>query len=175
MLVCWRPFWVDTCCCNERCQKSLCQCVDKPTRCNTSYEWSLLPINWLYMFRTITSPSSGASSHELYSALVRSCYQASLAVAWIYIGTFLLSGECRCCVDVYPRNIYTRLIARTYQCTSTQQLDSPYSTIIPIYIYATARVVCTNIPMYIHSTARLACTNIPMRYTVYEMILLMDW
>ena len=42
------------------------QCVDKPTRCNTSYEWSLLSINWLYMFRTITSPSSGASSHKLY-------------------------------------------------------------------------------------------------------------
>ena len=34
------------------------QCVDKPTRCNTSYEWSLLSINWLYMFRTITSPPS---------------------------------------------------------------------------------------------------------------------
>ena len=43
------------------------QCVDKPTRCNTSYEWSLLTINWLYMFRTITSPSPGASSHELYN------------------------------------------------------------------------------------------------------------
>ena len=61
------------------------QCVDKPTRCNTSYEWSLLSINWLYMFRTITSPSSGASSHKLYNALVCSCYQASLAVACMYI------------------------------------------------------------------------------------------
>ena len=60
-------------------------CVDKPTRCNTSYEWPLLSINWLYMFRTITSPSSGASSHKLYNALVYSCYQASLAVAWMYI------------------------------------------------------------------------------------------
>ena len=29
------------------------QCVDKPKRCNTSYEWSLLSINWLYMFRTV--------------------------------------------------------------------------------------------------------------------------
>ena len=56
------------------------QCVDKPTRCSTSYEWSLLSINWLYTFQTITSPSSGASSHKLYNALVRSCYQASLAV-----------------------------------------------------------------------------------------------
>ena len=61
------------------------RCVDKPTRCNTSYEWSLLSINWLYIFRTITSPSSAASSHKLYNALVCSCYQASLAVAWMYI------------------------------------------------------------------------------------------
>ena len=53
-------------------------CADKPTRCNTSYEWSSLSINWLYMFRTIASPSSGASSHKLYNAL-----QASLAVAWM--------------------------------------------------------------------------------------------
>ena len=56
------------------------QCVDKPTICNTFYEWSLLSINWLYIFRTITSPSSGASSHKLYKAL-----QASVAVAWMYI------------------------------------------------------------------------------------------
>ena len=49
------------------------QCVGKPTRCNTSYEWSLLFIIWLYMFRTITSPSSGASSHRLYNELVCSC------------------------------------------------------------------------------------------------------
>ena len=57
------------------------QCVDKPTRCNTSYEWSLLSIIWLYTFRTITSPTSGASSHTLYNALVCSCYQAM----WMYI------------------------------------------------------------------------------------------
>ena len=56
------------------------KCVDKPTRCNTSYEWSLFFIIWLYMFRTITSPSSGVSSHKLYNALARSCYQASPAV-----------------------------------------------------------------------------------------------
>ena len=56
------------------------QCVDKTTRCSTSYEWSLLSTIWLCMFRTITSPSSGASSHKLYDAL-----QASLTVAWIYI------------------------------------------------------------------------------------------
>ena len=37
------------------------------------------------MFRTITSPSSGASAHKLYDALVCSCYQASVAVAWLYI------------------------------------------------------------------------------------------
>ena len=49
------------------------QCVDKPTRCNTSYELSLFSIIWLYMFGTITSPSSGASSHKLYNALVCSC------------------------------------------------------------------------------------------------------
>ena len=61
------------------------QCVNKPTRCNTSYEWSLFFIIWLYMFRTITSPSSGASSHKPYNALVCSCYQACLAVAWIYV------------------------------------------------------------------------------------------
>ena len=51
------------------------QCVDKPTRCNTSYEWSLLSINWLCMFRTVTSPSSRASSHKMCKALVRSCRQ----------------------------------------------------------------------------------------------------
>ena len=39
------------------------QCVDKPTRCNAPYEWSLLSINWLYMFWTITSPSSGTPSN----------------------------------------------------------------------------------------------------------------
>ena len=49
------------------------QSVDKPTRCNTSYEWSLFCIIWLYLFWTITSPSSGASFHKLYNALVRSC------------------------------------------------------------------------------------------------------
>ena len=37
------------------------------------------------MFRAVTSPSSGVSSHKLYNALVRSCYQASLDVAWMYI------------------------------------------------------------------------------------------
>ena len=46
------------------------QSIDKPTRCNTSYEWSLFSIIWLYMFRTTTSPSSGASSHKLCNALV---------------------------------------------------------------------------------------------------------
>ena len=49
------------------------RCVDKPTRCNTSYEWSSLSIIWIYMSRTITSPSSVASSHKLYNALVCSC------------------------------------------------------------------------------------------------------
>ena len=63
------------------------QYVDKPTRCNTCYEWILLSTNWLYMFRTITSPTSGASSHKLYNGLVCSCYQTSLAVAWMYIHT----------------------------------------------------------------------------------------
>ena len=57
-------------------------CLGKSTNCNTSYEWSLLFINWLYLFGTITSPSSGASSRKLYNALVCSCSQASLAVAW---------------------------------------------------------------------------------------------
>ena len=61
------------------------QCVDKPTRYNSSYEWSLLSINWLYIFLTISSLSSRASSHKLYNALVCSCYQESLAVAWMYI------------------------------------------------------------------------------------------
>ena len=61
-------------------------CLDKPTRCNTSYAWSLLSINWIYIFRTITSPSSGASSHELYKALV------------------CLAGESSCCVDVHLHN-----------------------------------------------------------------------
>ena len=47
------------------------QCVDKLKRCDTSYEWSLLSIIWLYMFRTITWPSSGVSSYKLYNALCR--------------------------------------------------------------------------------------------------------
>ena len=72
----------------RRLSTKLYQCVDKPTRCNTSYEWSLLSINWLHMFRTITSPSSGASSHTVYNALV----------------CVVLSGESSCCVDVHPRN-----------------------------------------------------------------------
>ena len=63
------------------------QCVDKPTKCTDSNEWSLFLIIWLYMFRTVTSLSSGASSHKPYNALVRSCYQAGLAVAWMYIHT----------------------------------------------------------------------------------------
>ena len=47
-------------------------------------------INWLYMFRTITSPSSGASSHKLYNALV----------------CVVLSGEPSCCVDVHPTQMW---------------------------------------------------------------------
>ena len=53
------------------------QCVYKPTRCNGSYEWSLFSIIWLYMFRTIASPSSGAPSNKPCNAF----------------GTFVLSGE----------------------------------------------------------------------------------
>ena len=88
----------------------------------------LLSINWLYMFLTITSPSSGASSHKLYNSLVCSCYQASLALVWMYI------------------RATARLACTNIPMRSTQQLDSPDS------------------------------TNIPMRYTVYEMMLLMmDW
>ena len=52
-------------------------------------------INWLYMFRAITSPSSGASSHKLYNALVCSCYQASLTVAW---NTCWILAYCHFCV-----------------------------------------------------------------------------
>ena len=52
------------------------KCVDKPTRCSTSYEWSLFSIIWLYMFRTITSPSSGASSHKLYNPFGTSWYSS---------------------------------------------------------------------------------------------------
>ena len=29
---------------------------------------------------------------------------------------YVRAAECSCCVDVHPRNSYTRLIARTYQC-----------------------------------------------------------
>ena len=47
------------------------------------------------MFRTITSPSSGASSHKLYNALVCSCYQASLTVAW---NTCWILAYCHFCV-----------------------------------------------------------------------------
>ena len=71
-------------------------CVDKPTRCNTSYEWSLLFIIWLCMFRTITSPSSGASSHRLYNELV--CTSTQQLDWWMYIhATARL-------VDVHPYN-----------------------------------------------------------------------
>ena len=79
---------------NVVCTVIILQCVDKPTRYNTSYGWSLFSIIWLYMFWTTTSPSSGASSHKLHKVLVCSC--------------------------------------------------------------------------------KLACTNIPIRYTVYEMMLLMN-
>ena len=80
------------------------QCVDKPTRCNTSYDWSLLSIIWLYIFRTIASPSPGASSHKLYNSLVRSCYQASLAVAWMYNNSRLIGDWRRAtAVPVYKR------------------------------------------------------------------------
>ena len=96
------------------------QCVDKPTRCITSYERSLLSINWLYMFRTITSPSSGASSHKLYNALVCSCYQASLAAAWMYI-----HKAARLARTNIPLRYTVKLLR---ECTSTQQLDSPART-----------------------------------------------
>ena len=44
------------------------QCVDKPTRCTNSYKCSLFLFVLLYVFRTITSPSSGAPSSKLYQA-----------------------------------------------------------------------------------------------------------
>ena len=59
------------------------QCVDKSTKCTNSYKQSLLFIIWLYMFRTITSPSPGASSDKPYNSLVCSCYQASLTAALV--------------------------------------------------------------------------------------------
>ena len=54
------------------------RCVDKPTRCSASYERTLLSTDWPYMFWTITSPSSGASSHKLFNALVCSCRRVYL-------------------------------------------------------------------------------------------------
>ena len=69
---------LNTCVWKVLCTGIMFQCVDKPTRCNTSYECSLLSNNWLYMFRTITSPSSGASSHKLYNVLVCSCRRVQL-------------------------------------------------------------------------------------------------
>ena len=53
----WKTFWESVVNFGLTINKNSIR-VDKPTRCNTSYEWSLFSINWLYMFRTITSPSS---------------------------------------------------------------------------------------------------------------------
>ena len=61
------------------------RCVDKTTRYNTSYEWTLLSINWLYMFRAITSPSSGASTHKLYNALVCSFIHKKCCISLVYL------------------------------------------------------------------------------------------
>ena len=90
------------------------RCVDKATRYNTSYEWSLFATIWLYMFRTVTSSSSGASSHKVYNALVHSCYQASLAATCAsrcftyasltflsWLSTILGDTLCKCCFSCY--------------------------------------------------------------------------
>ena len=64
------------------------------------------------MFRTITSPSSGASSHELYNAL-----QVSLAVAWMYATVRLACNALYSLRDDTPddglvivRNMYRQLM-----------------------------------------------------------------
>ena len=101
------------------------QCVDKPTRCNTSYEWSLFSIMWLYIFRTITSPSTGASSRKLYNALVCSCYQASLSSCCIHATARLARTNIQMRHTVYEMMLLVG-------CTSTQQLDSLDSTNIPV-------------------------------------------
>ena len=114
--------------CFIKVRKLVCYCVDKPTRCNTSYEWSLFSIIWLYMFRTIANPSSEASSLKLYNALVCSCRRDSPARTYQYIHT---TATLACTnIPVHPHNSYTRLHERT--STSTQQLDSPDSTNVPV-------------------------------------------
>ena len=60
------------------------QCVDKPTRCTDSYKLSLFINVWLYMFRTITCPSSGTPYSKLYHAF-GTIVQASLAATWLCI------------------------------------------------------------------------------------------
>ena len=106
------------------------QCVDKQTRFTNYYKLYLFFIVWLYMFRTITSPLSGASSSKLYNTSVCSCYQESVAVAWIYITQQLDSPA----PFLHPQNSHTHLhnsyihTTARLACTiptSTQQLDSP--------------------------------------------------
>ena len=67
-------------------------CVDKPIRCTNSYKWYLFFIVWLYMFRTITSPSSGAPSSKLYHVFGK-FVQASLAATWFI---YTLQYDARC-------------------------------------------------------------------------------
>ena len=68
------------------------------------------------MFRTITGPSPGASSHKLYKAL-----QASLAVVWMYIHTAARLA----CTNVPMRyTVYEMMLLDV----ALQQLDSPART-----------------------------------------------
>ena len=69
------------------------QYVDESTRCANIYKWSLFFTVWLYMFRTITCPSSVAPSSKLSHAF-GTFVQASLAVTWLYEGLHLVHS-CR--------------------------------------------------------------------------------
>ena len=63
------PYWVS-------------ECVDKPTRCTTSYKQSLFFLFCSTCFGRTIRPSSGALSSRLYHA-VGTFVQASLAATWL--------------------------------------------------------------------------------------------
>ena len=87
-------------------------------------------VSTLYMFRTITSPSPGASSQKLYNALVCQCRRVQL----LYGSTQQLDSPAP---FLHPHNSQTRLYHSYIHATArlactiptfTQQLDSPART-----------------------------------------------
>ena len=80
------------------------------------------------MFRTITSPSPGASSHKLYKALVCSCYQASLAVAIhkkCYLSLVYLHLQLLLASELYKKSTFC-VFSTVILCTERTQITGQY-------------------------------------------------